>query len=420
MTDTAALAAGPPSGRSEFATGWPILLAGALGTGTTGVHFMVVGAMLKPLHAAYGWSRGETAFALTIATIVMSLVHVPTGILVDRLGPRTVLVPGTFVFGVSVALLGIAGPSLWSWYAAYAVFSVMVVPASAFVWMNAIARHFVVKRGLALGLALVGSALLTAIVPGLVLKLVDSYGVRGAYFAMAAGAWALTFPFALLCIPRSMGSGGDPVHAPAPVIDRKERWTLLLGSRFWRIALAVCLVSLWIGTFSVHFQPMLTDAGLSPGDAAREAVFLGICMMFGSLGTGVLFDRFSPRFVAAISYWVPAIASALLLGFHGSFVLGAVIAALVGLGLGGAVNVLSYVGSYYFELRHYGFVLGVLYAILAVSIGFGGWLAGALFDALGSYQLVHMLLIAGSLIAGLLLLSLRRAPDLTLQPVAAA
>ncbi|MBV9840978.1 MAG: MFS transporter [Sphingomonadaceae bacterium] len=409
MTRTASPAAALPSSRSEFATGWPILLGGALGTGVTGVHFQVVGAMLNPLHTAYGWSRGDAAFALTIATVVMSFVHVPVGILVDRFGPKPVLVPGSLGFGLGVGLLGLAGPTLWSWYAAYAVFSILVVPASAFVWMNAIARHFVVQRGLALALALVGSGVLTAIIPGIVLKLVGSYGVRGAYFVMAAGALALTFPFALLCIPREMGGAGDPVHAPAPKIDRRERWALLLGPRFWRIALAVALVSIWIGTFSVHFQPMLTDAGLTPAAAAKEALFLGVSFLVGALGTGILFDRFNPRLVAAGSYVVPAIASALLLGFHGGFAFGAVIALLVGVGLGAPVNVLSYASSYYFELRHYGFVLAALYAILAISIGIGSALAGSLFDATGSYQSANMLLIVASLIAGLLLLSLRGA-----------
>jgi hypothetical protein len=36
------------------------------------------------------------------------------------------------------SLLGLAGPALWTWYAAYSLFSLAIVPAAAFVWFSAV------------------------------------------------------------------------------------------------------------------------------------------------------------------------------------------------------------------------------------------------------------------------------------------
>jgi len=417
MTDAAVHVASRPP-RSEFRDGWPILLAGALGVAVTGVHFIVVSVMMKPLHAAYGWSRGDIAFALTLATVIMSIVHVPVGILLDKVGPRPILVPGSIIFSAGVALLGFAGPALWTWYLAYALFSMMIVPCTAFVWLNAIARSFDRRRGLALSLSLCGSGVLTALIPTIVLHLDAAYGVRGTYFALAIGAFCLTFPFALFCIPRHLGGKHGEDEVPPLAIDRNERRALLLGSRFWRVALAVALTSMCIGVFSVHFQPMLTDGGLTPAAAAKVMLFLGATFILGSLFSGLLFDRVSPKLVAAGAYLLPALASALLMEFNGSFVLAATLGILAGAALSAPVNALSFVGGYYFPVRHYGFVLGVLYGILAVAIGFGGWFAGCLFDMNGNYQLVFVLMIAASIVAALLMLSMRSAAaDTVPQPV---
>jgi MFS family permease len=395
-----------PQAYAEFRAGWPVLLAGAIGVAVSGVHFPVVGAMIRPLHAAYGWGRGDIALALTIATLVMSIAHVPVGILLDRVGPRPVLIPGSITFALGTALLGLAGPALWTWYAAYALFSLMLVPATAFVWLNAVARQFQRQRGLAIAITLSLAGVLSAVMPMIVLNLTDRHGVRGAYFVLALGALATTLPFALTCIPRQMGGGA----ALPPALDRAERRALLRESRFWRVAVAVALMAACIGVYSVHFQPMLTDGGLTPAAAARTAVLMAPTFVLGALFSGSLFDRFDPRFVAAGFFLAPALASLLFQGFHGGAGHAALLAVMVGVALGPPVNVLTYVGSYYFPVRHFGFVLAVLYAILGIAISLGSWLAGRLFDAGGSYRLVHVLVIACSVIASLLLASLRGAP----------
>lgn len=391
------------SARQEFKTGWPLVLAATVGTAVSGAHFQVTGAMMKPLTLAYGWTRGEISFGLTIATIIMAFIHVPVGIMIDRFGPRRILIPGVITFGLAVTLFGLAGPALWTWYAAYSLFSILVVPTTVFVWFAPVVGHFQAARGLALAMCLAGSGVLTAMTPTIILELDASFGVRGTYFALAIGSVVLMMPGAVWAVPRGRVGVGEQKQHPEK-IDREERSEILRTPLFWRLALVVLLISVAIGIFSVHFQPMLTDSGLSSAEAARVALYMAPSIILCALGSGLLLDRFDPRIPAGIIFLLPGLASALLIGFAGSPLQAALIATLVGATMGAAVNCVSFLASYYFEPRHFGFVSGAYFAALGIAIGFGSWLAGLMFDLTMSYLLTYLMLIVTSLLAGILAL----------------
>src|SRR6266851_2547763 len=64
----------------------------------------------------FGWSRGATAAAFSISSVVQGVLSPPIGILVDRLGPRRVMLGGAVVLGGACALSSRIG-ALWSLYA---------------------------------------------------------------------------------------------------------------------------------------------------------------------------------------------------------------------------------------------------------------------------------------------------------------
>ncbi|MCK9542791.1 MAG: MFS transporter [Novosphingobium sp.] len=395
------------SAASEFRTGWKVVLAAAVGAAVTGAHFHVTGTMMKPLSAAYGWSRGDIGLAVTVATIAMALFHVPVGILVDRWGPKRVLVPGVVLFGLGAALFGFAGPELWTWFAAYTVFSILLVPTAAFVWFAAVVRHFKTALGFALSLCLAGSAILTAITPAIILALVSHYGVRGTYFVLAAGSVALMLPFALWAVPGRAGNeAGEAEHGQ--VLDRRQRNRILGDFLFWKLALVVLCISVAIGTYSVHYQSMLTDSGLTPGGAAAVALYLAPSMIVSALGSGAMLDRFDPRIPAALIFLLPGITAALLFGYSGDPVRGAAIGLLLGATFGAPVSVISFLAGYYFEPHHFGFVSSAYFGVLGVAIGLGSWLAGLLFDISHDYSSTYVLMIVTGVAAAGLILSIRR------------
>ena len=64
----------------------------------------------------FGWSRGATALAFSISSIVQGVISPVVGMLVDRLGPRRVMLGGAFLLGAGVHALEPRSASLWSLY----------------------------------------------------------------------------------------------------------------------------------------------------------------------------------------------------------------------------------------------------------------------------------------------------------------
>src|SRR6266404_4985217 len=104
----------------------------------------------------FGWSRGATAAALSISSVVQGLLSPVVGILVDRLGPRRIMLGGAGLLGVACVLASRIG-SLWSLYLVVGVLAATGLCAVSWVPSGTlIARWFTERRGSMLGLAFSG------------------------------------------------------------------------------------------------------------------------------------------------------------------------------------------------------------------------------------------------------------------------
>jgi predicted MFS family arabinose efflux permease len=383
-----------------------ILFAATIVIAIAGIHYHVVGAMVRPLGDAYGWSRGEVTFALTISSIVHPFTNIAVGWLADRLPARKIALPGIVGFCLGTALLGLAGPELWTWYAAYFVFALLAAGASNIIWTKLVVLHFTRRRGIALAASLAGTGILVSTVPSIVLALHEAFGLRGVYPALAALSLVLMLVPAWLFLPR-YGSSARPAAARSG--EQREFAAVVGSGRLWRLGLALVPVAACVGTFIAHFQPMLTDAGLSPSGAARVALFIGPAMIVGRLGTGLLFDILPPRLVAACAVALPAFACLWLWQLPLDATSASILAVLIGIGMGSEVDVVAYLSSRYFDTRHYGLVFGILISLYGAAIGTSAWLVGRAFDAYGTYDPALMILVAGIAIAVALVVSLGRA-----------
>jgi predicted MFS family arabinose efflux permease len=384
-----------------------ILFAATMAIAIAGVHYHVVGAMVKPLGEAYGWSRGDIAFALTISSVIHPFTNVVVGLLVDRFSARSIALPGIVGFAAGLAGIGLAGGPIWTWYAAYVGFSVLGAGASSVVFTKLIVENFSKRRGLALATSLAGAGVLVSTIPGIVLALEQAVGVKGVYPALAACAFVLMFVPAWAFLPR--GAATVPARA-ATGQGKAEFLEVIRSGVLWRLAAAFLFVAACVGTFIVHLQPMLADAGLTRAQAAQVALFIGPAMIAGRLGTGVLFDLLPTRLVAACAFSLPAFACLWLWAMPLDFASASLLAVLIGVGMGSEVDVVAYLSSRYFGTRRYGLVFAILISVYGFAVGTSSWLAGKAFDRLGSYDATLLALTGGVVLAVLLVISIGRPP----------
>jgi predicted MFS family arabinose efflux permease len=157
-----------------------------------------------------------------------------------------------------------------------------------------------------------------------------------------------------------------------------------------------------VSLFTIHFIPFATDRGFTLETAARAFGLMAMCSVAGSLLSGVISDRLGRKNVLALAYLIRAGTFAQLLLWHHEMALYvfAVVGGLVWLATPSSTVALT--GEIY-GLRSLG-TLGSV-SLLAHQIGGGVsvWLAGKLYDLMGSYDIAFTLatiaLLAASLIS---------------------
>jgi MFS family permease len=179
---------------------------------------------------------------------------------------------------------------------------------------------------------------------------------------------------------------------------------------FWLIACAFSLAGGSAQACVIHLVPMLTDRGISAGNAALASSALGLAFVFGRVVAGYLVDRFFGPYVS-VSFFV-GMACGLALLWVGSSGAGAFLgASLVGLGMGGEGDLMPYMTSRYFGLRSFGEIYGSIFAIFTLAGAAAPLLMAIGFDRTGSYRAPLSFFLLATLISIVLMMRLGRYPS---------
>jgi len=400
------------SSEGEWARGWRLVAASFIGVTIINLHSATIGMLVQPLHAAFGWSRAQASSSILIITMVMFVSLPFIGLLLRRIDPWRLANGGLLLFCATLVGVGFSGPSVWTWYLAWAFVGVAYSAGSTLVWTTLISRNFTRQRGLALSVTVSGLALstfVTSLAGGYVL---ERFGWRWVYFGLSGLGLVLLLVMNLV---RGRTPTAPPQMQDEAVThaDRAEVRAVLTSWRYWRFVLALILTSLGLSVIFYHFQAMLKDGGLTTMQAAGFASLAGPGVLIGRLGGGFLLDRLPPRLMGVVFFALPAVPALMLVDYGGSLPLAAVSAVVVGATLGVEGDVSAYLTSRYFGVRNYSVAFGVMSSFSAIMFGVGPVLAGAVFDVFGSYRPMLQLLAVGLVLSGGLVASLGRAPPLT-------
>jgi sugar phosphate permease len=362
--------------------------------------FCVVGVALWGLPFFYdfmvrefGWTRAQVTSGNALSKLIVGPVFgFLAGWMVDRFGPRMLLIAGIMMAGLAMAGLGSISTLPW-FYFFYLLNALGYVCGGPLPCQVLISGWFIKARGKAMGFAYLGIGVGGAAMPWISRFLVERFGWQMALRALGLVIIVIAIPFALMVkdAPRPIASPSAEATRGIGVKDAFRTLSfvlLLIGS--------MCSIAAVSGTQQSMKLFLSLDRHYSQTDAAQIfSLVLGFSIV-GRLLMGWLADRYAKKYVMLMIYILVAGAIPLIFLSHRPVVTG-IAAALFGIGLGGDYMIIPLMTAEIFGVRILGRLMGVLLTAGGVVEGLSPWWIGHLRDTTGSYTYGCLALVAMAL-----------------------
>jgi MFS family permease len=367
---------------------WWIVVA--LFTVTYGVStpLAAYGVFLPVFAETFGWSRGAISTALSVNLLLGGFAGFVIGALADRHGPRMTLVVTVVLAGAAFALVSTVD-ALWQLYLLVGVLGGIGMSSFYLLSTTTVTRWFNERRGLALGLVLVGFNLGYITAGPLSAWLIGQVGWRGAYALLGGVSGLVTMLAALTVRLPGVGeaagaravsvaaSGSGPDVTLADALADPRQWYLNVS---WLLLGALSLM------VSVHIVPFAHDEGISLAEASLALTAYGVGAVAGRIGSGAVSDLFGTFTTIRLGYALQVVALAILLWFPSREML-LVSLLVLGVGFAASDTMLAKAVPDVFGTRALGAILGVLNLGWRCGAALGPAAAGFLYDLTGSYAI---------------------------------
>ena len=334
-------------------------------------------AFFMAFQSEFSASRAHVALVFSVAAFTWFVIGAPGGMLSDRFGPRRVALCGVACL-VAALWLASRAASVGALYATYSVgigvgVGLVYVPS-----VGAVQPWFSAHRAAASGLAIAGIGAGNFAVPLLAAWWIELFGWRGAFVALAIFVLVLGLLAGIaIDSPRKQENiplAGTPLRAAL----RTSQFLLLYAS----------LVFGCVGLFvpMVHLGPYAQDLGYSEAQGVALVSLIGLGSLVGRFTVGPLADFFGRRVSLVATY--AALGALLIVWWAAStYWLLALFAIGFGMAYGGCVALLPTIVMDLYGARAVSGIIGCLYTGAGLGTLVGPWLAGAAYDAFGSYNI---------------------------------
>lgn len=398
--------------------GWYIAAVSALSIGAVlGTAQFAFSLFILPLEETFGWTRTQVNGALTFG-VISGLLSPYIGTLMDRVGARWTMAVSITLVAISFLLRSVM-TELWQFYLFSAVMFAGLPGATMMPAGRLVNLWFARIRGRMMGIVTAGNNFGSMIAIPIVAGLITMVGWRGAFAVLAIGLLGI-----VLLVVLVIRDGDDDVEKEthkrwAPTeSDSQEKLHAQTGftasdairtGAFWFLVLGMTLQQfLRTGVIS-QLVPHLQQVGLSLSAASGAMMLLAFCGATSKLIFGRLSETMTARLAFVVIIILQGAGLTVLVVSEDSLGYWAGIAVL-GLGMGGVGALTPLLIADLFGLRQFGSILGLTRLPVIIPVIVGPIMAGMIFDATGSYNLVFLITI------GLLILSagafiLARAPQ---------
>jgi len=395
--------------------GWWIVGAATILNMFAGGTFMYgFTVFFNPIRNTFGWSAAVTSVAFTLQRFEGGVLEAIAGFLVDKVGPRKLMVGGWSVVGLGFLLVSRIN-SLWAFYGSFLVIATGMSFSVFIVIFTAIANWFDKKRSRAMALVVTGVGISGTLVPLLALA-VGELGWRETLIIVGIAAWVIGIPLSSLIRHKPGQYGYLPDGDSPEIVNESESMTNLhstsdvaepglgplapyytvkaaLKTRtFWLLSTAFFFQFIGASAVMIHIVPYLESVNVPTTIAAMAVTGMTVFSLIGRLGFGFIGDFANKRYLIAIGISLQ-IVGVFILSFVHMDRIWLIIPFLLTYapGFGATMPLRPALQADYFGIGRFGAIMGAMTLVGMVGGLASPVIAGWIFDITGSYLLAWQL-----------------------------
>ena len=394
--------------------GWVVTGAGLIiMTVETGI-LLTFGVFFKPILTEFGWTKAQLSSVFSAFMSVRIVTSLPVGYLTDRFGVRIVVLLGAVLASTSLFFTS-TFRNLWELYLYYSLLFSIGTSCAYIPVTSAVSRWFRRKRGLAIGIVVLGLGLGTLVMTPLTGLLISSYGWRKSYSVLGLMLFVAFVGCGVLLKqrPKSFHERGNTDAAcDTLIVSEDDSYNLrqaIYTSAFWMQGATWFFLSFALYSVLIHIVSYAIHMGVQPIKASAILGMIGGCSLLGRVIMGSISDKLGRRRSTVISSLMNLAAltgmlvSSDLLMFYGSCF-------VFGFSYGGWGAQMPAMCADHFGERNSGSILGGIFLLAQAGMAIGPWSVGYMIDLMGSYKPLFLATVGASLL-GFLFSLLIKPPD---------
>ena len=385
-----------------------ILAAGAVAAIGMGLRQMV-GLYMKPMTQDLGLARETFALAVAIANIVWGIAAPFAGFVADRYGAGRVVVMGGLATASGLAVMSSAASEFQLLFSGV-LMGLGVAGAGVNSLMGTVGRLAGPEnRTRAIAAIGMGSGIGILIALPYAHLLMDALGWQTSLMVLAATA--------LFILPLAkVVSGRQPQAAPqAPQGAGGALREAMRHRDFWLLNFGFFVCGFHVVFYATHLPAYVADQGMQPWVAVASLTVVGVGNLLGTWLAGEWGRRLPKQNGLALIYAARAAVFLLFIILPPSPGLVLFASAALGLLWLSTVPLTSGLVASFFGPQWMTMLYGIVFFTHQVGSFAGVWLAGRLFDQLGSYDAMWWICVALGVFAALINMPIRE--PLQLRPV---
>ena len=369
------------------------------------------GIFFLEFEQTFGWSRATISGAFSVFLIVTGSIGVVMGKLNDHFGPQKIMIAGAIIHGAGYALMSLI-QAPWQLYFFYGVLAAIGFSTHDIVTLSTIARWFTNKRSLMSGIVKAGAGAGQFVVPILLTMLLTIWDWRTACLAFGAISTLVLTAIAqfLTRHPPAVDEQPELGTSPKSEVGYSLRQAIRTPN-FWILCIGQFLVFFCLMVVMIHVAPHARDLGFDAIRAAQVLSTIGAASIFGRIIMGGTADRLGGKRSLIIAYVILSASLIWLLFIREPWIL-FVFAPVYGFTHGAFFTLISPTVAELFGTKAHGVIFAIILFYGTIGGAISPFIAGRVFDTLGTYQPVFICLSVIAVI-GLVLVHFLRSDSLT-------